>query len=147
MVTLLSQRTAAITKQLRARAQVTKHLRYLDDTYEVFLTVREPVAWDMGEAPEHYVSVGTGRCKLYANGVGGPRMGDIIFPESPYRIRVLASEFVDPDGGVPDLAGRIVVVNNARVFHIDDLKVDDGNDLLADLYVAERPGASLPEVV
>lgn len=145
MVTLISQRQAAITKQLRRRAQITKYMHYLDDTYQVFTLVRDLGTWDSGETDERYELLKSGSCKVYANGVGGPRMGDVIYPESPYRIRVLTSDFV-ADGKVPDLAQMIIVTNDARVFRIDDLKVDDEADYLADLYVTERPGASLPIV-
>lgn len=147
MVTLISQRTAEVTKRLRRHAQVTKHLRYLDDSYVLLRLTRDAETWDAGDSDERYTAIATGRCKVYANGVGGPRMTDVIYPESPYRVRLLADEFVDAEGTLPDLTGTKLIVNQSRVFIVDDLKVDDDDDLLADLYVHERPGKKPPEVI
>lgn len=147
MVTFISQRAAEATKLLRARAQMTKYLRYLTDAGQVFELVRPANTWDAGAERERYAAGPVVRCKVYSLGAGGPRITDVIVPTSPYRVRVLAADFLGPNGEVPSIMNRLLVVNNARVFRIDDLKVDDGDDLLADLYVTEQPGAALPEVI
>lgn len=146
MVMLVSERTAAMTKRLRAQAQLTKHQRYLDQTYVLYRLARETATWDIGLSDERHDVVVSGKCKLYSNGVGGPRLGDVIYPESPYRLRVLASEVVNVDGSVPNVLGLIMVVDGARVFVVDDIKIDDADDLLADVFMSERPGADLPTV-
>lgn len=141
---IIDSATAKIFKNSIRTLQQDVHREFHRDTYVLLEIHREAGTWDQGGSNERYVVRGTGRCKLYGSGVGGPRFADIVSPQSPYQIRVLASEFVTDGQPILEVTGMLIVINGERVFQVDDLKVDGEGDLLADLYLTERIGEDVP---
>lgn len=135
---VLDAATAAIFKTTIQDFQGDIHEHLHVDAFAVWVQ-RRPSGWDAGIDPEAWVQIGAGTGKLYEHGAGGPTTSEgIIFPDSPYRFRTLASAALEE--------GQYLVLNGARLFRIDAFKIEDIEDLLANAYVKELFGSELPGV-
>ena len=145
----ISPRTGRIFRNAIQTLQQDVHRELHTDTYTLYRVERPAGSWDTGTAGEAVTALGGGTCKLAENGPGGPSMGDgIIYPESPYQVRTLATAFDplprDPDTSAPDPSHVWMVINGDRLFKVEMVKVEAGRDLLATAYVREVFDRTLP---
>lgn len=147
---ILDSATAKIFRGTISQLQRDVHREWHNDVFEVFRVKRPASGWDSGSTTEGLTLEYSGVGKLYANGAGGPIASeDVIFPESPYRLRTVASilDGFRVDGmSTPDLSGCQVVVNGSRLFVIDSIKPEDVDDYLVDIYLTELIGKPLPVI-
>lgn len=136
MATLLSPTQAIRLKVIREAGFNTVRL-FHDDAYTAWKRLRPVGTWDDGTADERWQQGGAGTGKLYENGAGGPGTSEgVIYPDSPYRFRTLATANFD--------ATFYLVINLTRLFRVDAFKVEDVADMLGNAYLKELFDAPLP---
>lgn len=147
----LTPRTGQIFRDAIRTLQEDVHRELHTDTYTLWIVERPAGTWDTGAAPETWTVLGAGTCKLAEHGPGGPRMGDgVIYPESPYQVRMLADAF---DGlpraageSTPDPSHAWLVINGDRLFKVEMVKTEADRDVLGTAYVREVFDRTLPGV-
>ena len=133
---LFPDRTTRKLKRIRQRGFATIRT-FHDDIYVAWRLDRPANTWDTGTEEERWSVLEEGTGKLYANGGSSDQSdGEVIFLLSPYRFRTLATTTI--------AAGDRLVINGTRVFLVDDVKREDIDDRLADVYLQERATDEIP---
>ncbi len=92
--------------------------------------------WNKATATEAWKKGATGTGRLRENGGGGPSVSeDVIFPDSPYRLRTLASAALDTNTWL---------VIDGRLFKVDAWKPRGGDRTHASAYLSEAIGQTVP---
>ncbi len=132
---VLDTRTAQMFTRSMQQFQQDIHREWHEDAYDCW-RVNRAAGWADSTSVEAQELIESGAGKLYANGQGGPQVGEgMIALDSPYRFRTEASCLID--------TGHLLVLSGVqpdkptRCFRVDVAKREDVNDVLMDVYLTE----------
>lgn len=95
-------------------------------------------SWDTGTLAESWVAVLTGTGRLKENGLSGPETSkDVIYVDSPYRMRVHADLGLD---------STMWITIGPRLFKVESYKPRDGERTHANVYLREVWETVVPPV-
>lgn len=128
MASYIGVNAAQSIKQAFRNLEKTIEVVFWDVQWHAFIKARD-ADWDTGVADEEWVYVDSGIGRLRENGLSGREASqDIIFMDSPYRLRTIATA---------PLTDYTWIVINDRFFRVDAFKPREGERTHANAYLTE----------